>query len=153
MTINPLELKAQFENKKLNKRIAYFKKLISELDKRTLPDSLIDHVNAQTALVMAASHSEKELQKQIRKSIQKVLTLAEREAKLVGKRHYQTRWLAVGMAAFGIPMGVAFGTAIDNMGMIGVGMPIGMAIGIALGTQMDAKAKNEGRQMDLESMF
>lgn len=59
-------------------------------------------------------------------------------------------WLAVGMAAIGIPFGVVFGISLDNMSFLGIGIPIGMGIGIAIGTAMDKKARDEGRQLDLE---
>ncbi len=45
-------------------------------------------------------------------------------------------------------MGVLFGLRIGNMGMLGIGLLIGMAIGLGLGSSMDKKAYNEGRQLD-----
>jgi hypothetical protein len=36
------------------------------------------------------------------------------------------------------------------MGLLAIGLPIGMGIGIAVGTSMDKKAMNEGRQLDIE---
>jgi len=64
--------------------------------------------------------------------------------------HWNDTWLAVGMAAFGIPLGVAFGASLGNMAFLAIGIPVGMAIGIAVGTGMDKKAFEEGRQIDLE---
>ena len=66
------------------------------------------------------------------------------------KNHYRNTWLALGMAAFGIPLGVAFGMSLRNLAFLGIGLSIGLAIGIAVGTGMDKKAFEEGRQMDLE---
>jgi hypothetical protein len=43
------------------------------------------------------------------------------------------------------------GTALGNMGFIGVGIGMGLAIGIAIGTDMDKKARKEGRQLDFEA--
>lgn len=57
------------------------------------------------------------------------------------------------MSAFGIPMGVAFGLSIGNLGMLGIGLPIGMGIGVAAGTVMDNKAFKEGRQLDFENDY
>jgi len=34
--------------------------------------------------------------------------------------------------------------------MLGIGLPIGMAIGVKVGSNMDKKAFNEGRQLDFE---
>ncbi len=80
--------------------------------------------------------------------------MIEKELKLVTKNHYRNTWLALGMAAFGIPLGVAFGTSLGNIAFIGIGLPNGLpnglAVGIAVGTGMDKKAFEEGKQMDLE---
>lgn len=54
------------------------------------------------------------------------------------------------MTAFGIPLGVAYGSITGNMAFIGIGLPIGMALGIAVGTGMDKKAMKEGRQLDIK---
>jgi hypothetical protein len=89
------------------------------------------------------------LRKHIRKTQSGILKLIEKELKLVTKNHYRKTWLAVGMAAFGIPLGVAFGTSIGNMGLLGIGLPIGMAIG----SGMDKKAVESGRQLDLEIKY
>ena len=57
--------------------------------------------------------------------------------------------MTLGMSAFGLPMGLALSTATDNFGLLGVGLPIGMVIGMAMGTGMDKKAKEEGRQLEI----
>ena len=88
--------------------------------------------------------------KQIKKSQARIIKLIEKEHKLVTKNHYRNTWLAVGMSAFGIPLGAAFGASLGNMAFIGIGIPVGMAIGIAIGTGMDKKAFEEGKQIDLE---
>ena len=51
---------------------------------------------------------------------------------------------------FGIPIGAAFGLSLNNMAFLGIGLPIGMSIGLAMGARMDNKAKEEGRQLDIE---
>ena len=76
--------------------------------------------------------------------------MIEKELKLVTKNHYRNTWLALGMAAFGIPLGVAFGTSLGNIAFIGIGLPNGLAVGIAVGTGMDKKVFEEGKLMDLE---
>lgn len=90
------------------------------------------------------------MRKQIRKIQSGILKLIEKELKLVTKNHYRNTWLALGMAAFGIPLGVAFGTSLGNIAFIGIGLPNGLTVGIAVGTGMDKKAFEEGKQMDLE---
>jgi hypothetical protein len=83
----------------------------------------------------------------------RLIKLIEKEVKLVPKNYYRNLWLTLGMAGFGIPIGVAFGASLGNMAFIGVGLPIGLAFGIALGTGMDKKALAEGRQLDLEIKY
>lgn len=55
-----------------------------------------------------------------------------------------------GFTAFGLPIGVAFGLSMGNIGLMGVGLPLGMAIGLAVGYLLDKKALNEGRQLNIE---
>ncbi len=59
--------------------------------------------------------------------------------------------MSLGMAAFGLPLGVVFGSSTGNMGLLGIGLPIGMVIGMGVGSKMDKKAFEEGRQLDLET--
>lgn len=54
------------------------------------------------------------------------------------------------MLVFGIPLGSASGIFSGNLSFVGIGIPIGLTIGIAVGTSLDTKAKDEGRQLDLE---
>lgn len=66
---------------------------------------------------------------------------------LVAPGHYRNRWMALGIAVFGVPLGVVFGLSLDNMAFVGIGLPIGLSIGIAVGTAMDGKVRQEGRQL------
>ena len=94
--------------------------------------------------------TDKNLRSQVRKRQFRIVNLIEKELKIVTKNHYRNTWIALGMAAFGIPFGVALGASLGNMAFIGIGLPIGMALGMALGSTMDKKAFDEGRQLDLE---
>lgn len=138
------------QNKKLTSTYFQFDKLLIELKKKELPEEIVKFVNDGIKQINSVSESEKELRKQIRKIQSGILKLIEKELKLVTKNHYRNTWLALGMTAFGIPLGVAFGMSLGNMAFLGIGLPIGLAIGIAVGTGMDKKAFVEGKQMDLE---
>ena len=83
----------------------------------------------------------------------RIIELLEKKHKIVPKKFYLNRWLALGMAVFGVPLGVVMGSSLGNMAFIGTGIPIGMVIGMALGADMDKKALKEGRQMDIEYEF
>ncbi len=136
------------ENAKLNTAYNQFEKLISELTNKELPSKIVDFINVNIEELNLVSA--KELKNQLRKRQAKIIMLLEKELKIVPKNHYRNTWLAIGMAAFGIPFGVAFGAILGNMAFLGIGLPIGMVIGIAVGTGMDKKAFDEGRQLEVD---
>lgn len=86
----------------------------------------------------------------LRRTYNGMLQELAKKLKLVPKHYYRNMWMGMGMATFGVPIGVAVGTSVGNMGMMGVGISMGFAIGIAVGTGMDKKAEAEGRQLDME---
>ena len=83
----------------------------------------------------------------------KIIKKLEKEVKLVPKNYYSYLWLAIGIASFGVPIGVAFGAMLGNMAFLGIGLPIGLAIGFLVGYEMDKKAYEEGRQLDVEIKY
>jgi hypothetical protein len=141
------------QNTKMISAYAQFDKLLMELKKKELPDEIVISINNGIDQINSISDSEKELRKQVSMTQSSILKLIEKALKLVTKNHYRNTWLAIGVAAFGIPLGVAFGTSLGNMGLLGVGLPIGMVIGMAVGSGMDKKAFEEGRQIDLEIKY
>ena len=141
------------DNKKLENAYSQFGELLNELNKQELPDEIITSINICIEEINSFSESEKRLRKLIRKTQSRIIKLIEKELKLVTKNHYRNTWLALGMSVFGVPLGIAFGASLGNMGFIGIGLPIGMVIGMALGASMDKKAFEEGRQLDLEIKY
>lgn len=137
-------------NKRLINKYGEFEKLITELNKREIPQEIVISINQEIGKINSFSGSHKDLLKHLRKGLSKILKLIEKDLKLVTKNHYRNMWLAVGMSVFGISFGVAFGVSFGNMAFIGIGIPIGMAMGIAIGTSKDNKAREEGKQLDLE---
>lgn len=151
MIIKELVERTELDMNKHTKRVyGQFEKLLHELRKRELPDSIVLSINEDIDECNVLSLSDKALKKLIQKKMNTLIQLLEKELKLVCKNHYRSTWLALGMAAFGIPFGVLFGAITGNMGLLGIGLPIGMAIGIGLGTGLDKKAADEGRQLDVE---
>lgn len=138
------------QNSKLSRKYIQFEKLVEELQGKELTNEVMHSINLDIVQINAIADSNKILGTQIRKMQSKILKLIEKEHKLVTKNHYRNTWLAVGMAAFGIPLGVAFGASLGNMAFIGLGMPIGMVIGMAVGTNLDKKARENGKQLDVE---
>jgi hypothetical protein len=138
------------KNVKLVETHLQFEKLLAELRKRELPVGVVVSINRDIEDLNSISGSENELRKVIRKKQTRIIKLLEKELKLVPKNYYRNLWLVLGMAGFGIPIGVAFGAIQGHVANYGVGFPIGLAIGIAVGSGMDKKAFKEGRQIDLE---
>ncbi|MDG4950751.1 hypothetical protein NLM59_07425 [Weeksellaceae bacterium KMM 9724] len=138
------------QSTKLNSVYVQFNNLLNELKTKKLSNETLKAINNGIEKLNAVSDSDKDLAKEIKSTQSHIIKLLEKEHKLVTKNHYRNLWLALGMAAFGIPLGVAFGAVLDNMALLAIGLPIGMLIGIAVGTRLDKKALAEGRQIDVE---
>ncbi|MFA6619125.1 MAG: hypothetical protein WCT23_08670 [Candidatus Neomarinimicrobiota bacterium] len=151
MIIKDLNRQAEFTSKKyVLHAYEIFENFLNELRKQDLPDKIVLAINKYIDELNIAQASARAIRALIRKKQTNIIQLLEKDLKLVCKNHYRNKWLAVGMAAIGIPFGVMFGTILGNMAFLGIGLPIGMAIGIAIGTDMDRKASKEGRQLDIE---
>ena len=150
--MNIIELKEResfSENIKTNRVYLKFKKLLKELIKKDLPSIIVESVNHDIEELNSTSFTDKNLRKLVYQKQTKILMLLKKELKIVPKNYYQNQWIALGMSAFGLPIGVVFGLSMGNWAFLGIGLPIGMAIGICLGMAMDKKAFAEGRQLDL----
>ncbi len=146
----PKERPGLAQNKKLQKRYALFNTLVEEIKKRDLPEPIVATINTEIDALNAMSDTDASLTKKIRSAQLNMLRLLEKELKLVAKNHYRNMWFAIGIGAFGVPIGVAFGVSLGNMGLIGLGMPLGLVIGMAVGMAMDNKAKENGNQLDVD---
>ncbi|MUP16208.1 hypothetical protein DWB61_13590 [Ancylomarina euxinus] len=113
----------------------------------------MDTINKDIEVLNSFSGANKDFLKLLIKKQTKILQLLEKELKLVRKNHYMTLWMSIGMAAFGLPMGAAFGVSLGNMAFIGVGLPLGIALGMAYGTTLDKKACEEGKQLNVDITF
>jgi len=148
-----IELKQTRENapnKKTAKRLERFNKLLNELKKRELPPKMEKSINHEIKKLNNCSKMNIKLSLQIVKSQSRITQKLAKELQIVPKNYYRNQWLAIGMAAFGIPIGAAFGASLGNMAFIGLGLPIGMSIGMALGAQKDKKAKKNGNQLNID---
>tara|TARA_R110002124_G_scaffold277321_9_gene448683 strand:- start:34986 stop:35444 length:459 start_codon:yes stop_codon:yes gene_type:complete len=152
MKINSLKPRPEISNKpKLQKVYTQFEKLIDELRIIVLPEKITVFINASIDELNLISNEK--LRSQTKKKQSKIISLIEKELKIVPINHYRNIWMAIGMSAFGVPLGVALGASLGNMGFIAIGLPIGMAIGLSVGTSMDKKAQEEGRQLNMEVKF
>jgi hypothetical protein len=137
------------ESKTLKKRYEQLNHLIDEINKKHIPESLEKQFSESIQSLNAHSGTAKLLSINMRRAQIKITRTLEKELKMVPKNHYRNIWMAIGMSAFGVSMGVGFGIALDNMAYIGIGIPIGMVIGMAIGSGMDKKAAEEGRQLNI----
>ena len=135
---------------KFEARIKRFQRLLDILSERDLPKHIITSINTEIATLNELTGVEKKDCRAVLKHQQKILKQLEKELKLVPKNYYRNLWMVLGMSAFGIPMGVAFGASLGNMAFLGIGLPIGMSVGLAVGSGMDQKAAKEGRQLDFD---
>lgn len=127
-----------------------FQQLLNELEKKKISADTAEKVNRETALINSTALRDKDLHKMLKQKQNDIIKLLEKEHKIVPKNYYRNLWLAVGMGAFGLPIGVAFGLLIHNIALLSIGLPIGMAIGVVVGSSLDKKAEAEGKQLDVE---
>jgi len=154
--MNIIELKERQNfsaDTKTNRIYIQLGELLNQLRKRNLPENIIESVNQDIEVVNAASLIGNDFRKLVKQKQNKIIKLLEKDLKVVPKNYYRNMWLALGMSVFGLPIGVAFGASIGNMGLLGVGLPIGMAIGALVGSKMDKKALEEGRQLNIEIKY
>ncbi|PZV82272.1 hypothetical protein CLV31_109133 [Algoriphagus aquaeductus] len=141
-------------NPKISAKLQIFRELLRELKSRNLPESALDSLNQPIKnlndFLFQTSHDPSTIIKQIQGNQRKILKFLEKNLGLTTKNHYQNMWMPLGMSAFGLPFGVVFGIALDNMAFLGLGLPIGMALGIAMGSGLDQKAAKEGKQLRFE---
>ncbi|MFC5627278.1 hypothetical protein [Algoriphagus winogradskyi] len=148
MSLTPLTSRPSFEeNPKLAKAANNLSTLLSAIEFKSIPDEQEQKINEIITGVNNFPGPDPELLKQIKSAQAAILKILENELGLVAKNHYQLQWLVLGMATFGIPLGVVFGISLGNLAFLGIGLPIGMAIGIAVGSSKDKQANEEGRQL------
>ncbi len=150
MPLTNLQIHPEFKDSRTLKLGQNFGELLTALDKITLPDTAQEVVNQHIVTINSFEGGEKDYRKAMSAARYNILKYLEKEHKLVPKNHYQKTWLALGLAAFGIPLGAAMGAALGNMAFMGVGIAMGLPIGLAVGKGLDKKAKQEGRQFDYE---
>ena len=127
-----------------------FERLILEIRKKKLPEEIAFVINSHITQLNSVEDTGKTLRNEIRKEQSKIVGLLAQKLKIVPINYFRKTWFVLGMTVFGIPIGAAFGLSLNNMAFLGIGLPIGMSIGLAIGARMDNKAKEEGRQLDIE---
>ncbi len=134
---------------KLNRLYTQFGELLREIEKKELTPPISESINQHISEVNISPLTGNELLKLVKQKQSHIIKVLEKELKIVPKNYYRNIWMVLGMSAFGLPLGVAFGVSLGNLAFLGVGLPIGMGMGVAVGTSMDKKAFEEGRQLDV----
>lgn len=137
---------------KLSRIYDQLAELLKELKKKELPHKVIESVNQDIEELNSTPLTGIELRRLVKQKQTKIINLVEKELKITPKNHYRSLWFILGIS-FGSGIGVCFGIIIGNMGLSGIGIPIGMVIGMAVGSAMDKKAFEEGRQLDVEIKY
>ncbi|MBO0342073.1 MAG: hypothetical protein ACTHOM_03690 [Allomuricauda sp.] len=136
--------------KKSKEAYEQFERLIIEIKKKKLPQEIELVINKHITQLNSVTGADKVLRAEIRKEQSKIIGLLAQKLKVVPINYYRKTWFVLGMTVFGIPIGAALGLSLGNMAFLGIGLPVGMSIGLAIGAGMDNKAKEEGRQLDIE---
>lgn len=139
-------------NIKLSRIYVQLEKLLKELKKIELPHKIIESINQDIEELNSTTLTGIELRRLVKQKQTKIINLVEKELKITSKNYYRNLWFVLGMS-LGSGIGVSFGIIIGNMGLFGIGIPIGMVIGLAVGTAMDKKAFEEGRQLAVEIKY
>jgi len=137
-------------DEKLSTAVAQFNRLLDALRQKQLPESLITKINAELIELNSSALTGKELLRLVKKKQSRIVTMVMKGAKITPINYYRNVWFALGMTVFGLPIGVAISLALGNMALLGTGFPFGLMFGLAVGISMDKKAKQEGRQLDIE---
>ncbi len=145
-----IELNKNDSNIKVNNSIEQFKQLNKLLNDKKLPVNIIEKINFEIELLNSSQLVGNSLVHLIKKKQNKIIRLTEKELKIVPKNYYRNLWMVLGMSAFGLPLGVAFGLSMGNIGLLAIGLPIGTGIGVLVGSKLDKKASESGKQLDIE---
>lgn len=143
-------IKIDNSNHKVEHSITQFNKLIDILNTKNIPENIIEKINSEISILNSSEFVGNTFLYLLKKKQNSITKLIEKELKVVPKNYYRNLWLALGMTAFGLPLGVALGLSIGNIGLLGIGLPIGMVIGLLVGTQMDKKALEDGKQLNIK---
>ncbi len=141
------------ENVKASNRYNQLGTLLNAIELIILPQETTDFIDQEIEQLNAVSNEDRFFGKAVKEKENKIVKFLEKKHKIVPKKYYQTLWMVLGMSAFGVPMGVAFGLMMGNLGLLGIGLPIGMGVGIGVGTYLDKRALNEGRQLDVDLKY
>ena len=137
---------------RLFKKYGALEKLCRDLEGRFLPAETEAGINLALAALNILPTSDPSFPRRVAATLRRIFRMLQKDLGLVPRNYYRGQWMALGMAAFGVPIGTALGVITGNMGLLGIGIPVGMTLGMAIGTNLDKKAEREGRQLSCDSL-
>lgn len=150
MNLLRLNKRSEIEgNPRLNHFYQKLERLMDVLQNKVLPPDVVFEINSLIEKVNALPDGDNRLKDMVRNTYLVIIKIVEKKCKIFPKNHYRNLWMAVGMAFFGIPIGLVFDMVNGRAGMLAIGLPVGLAIGMSYGNKKDKKALEEGRQMDV----
>lgn len=147
--IQSLNKRSFITNKRLSNRYQQFNSLIALIRQKQLSNEYVDWINDCIQEVNSTPDDEKQLRLVVNEKQYEIIKLLEKELKIVPKKHYQNRWMLIGMVFIGIPLGIIAGYTLKNIDLSILGIPFGYSIGLLIGIFQDKKALSEGRQLDI----
>ncbi len=151
MELEGLKTRIFSEKKKgISNEYSLLEQLVQELQNRELPPEVVVELNEEISRLNAVPDQHLKLYFYTRLVKKKVLKNLVKNLEIVPKNYYRNLWLALGMSVFGLPLGIILSALLDNTSYIAIGLPIGLAIGLAVGTEMDKRALENNKQLELE---
>ncbi|WP_139423720.1 hypothetical protein [Chryseobacterium mulctrae] len=124
MEIYQLNLESnKINNPKLNEIYSQFQEILQKLNDKKLPSEAIQYINDIVEQTNSTTLQDKALLKFLKDKQNLIIKYLEKEHKIVPKSYYKKLWL------------------------------IGLGVGAAVGSSMDKKAFEEGRQIDVELKY
>lgn len=151
MEIISLKNLDNLSNEKKYYQVINLNKLINELRKRDLPNNVIEEINLEIEKANKETMTT-DIFKQVFISSHNIIRMLEKQLKLVPKKYYQRRYLAMGIV-FGMTYGSGVGASLNNPVLMISGIPVGIMFGIIIGTGKDNKALKDGRQLDVDMNY
>ncbi|MEL6804098.1 MAG: hypothetical protein AAFO91_09985, partial [Bacteroidota bacterium] len=136
--LQTLQRPAFIENDKgFNKQFTRLETILEDLNSRSIASTTSDSINAQIEEINQHTGNKASYKKAFGSGSREITTLLQKAEGLTPKAYYQTLWMSLGMAAFGLPIGLLIALSVDNWGLLAIGLPIGSAVGVILGMSFD----------------
>jgi hypothetical protein len=139
-------------NEQGEKRIQSFQQLLEKIEAHIISKEVYNKINSEIDKVNA-SNTQSEVLSNIHVAFPAILKILEKDLGIVKKHHYTHRWMAIGLAVFGIPIGAILSSTLGNMAFSASASGVGMAIGIAVGHAKDKQIEKAGKQLDIQKVF